>query len=695
MEREKTWQNRPIQRLPEEVVGKIAAGEVVESPAAALKELIENSVDAGATAITVETREGGIAYFRVTDNGCGIPSEDIRMAFERHATSKIRSSDELFDVHSLGFRGEALASIAAVAKVTLTTRTAREDRGVKAVNIGGLLKPPEDAASPEGTTIVVQELFFNTPARLKFLKKPSVEGSRVADLVLRMLLSNPGVSFRLIQNEKQVYHSPGDGKLRSAVFSVLGREVTEQLHAVEYAEGGVRVEGFVGIGAVARGNRAQQSFFVNGRYVRSAPLTQALEIGCRERVLTGQFPICVLHLHIPPALVDVNVHPNKLEVRFSDEPLLQGILERAVREALMPSSSMTENALAAAPRIAWNDAAPAREPGQVQTREIVPPPEQVRLAMNMPAQLGAQPEASASLAGEASASTNAQADSGENPTTPPIQAEAAQASAQPEPRFADVVQDFFASMPAPAVRVHQSASPIKPPTQVLGFGAYPDDTRPAQSVAPSSAEAPRAPEPPAIAAPEPELAPYRVLGAVFRTYILIEQGETMLLIDQHAAHERLLYERLMRSLEMGQGSQELLVAQVVSVGPAERERLLAFEDIVRDAGYSFDFFGEDAVRISAVPVILGEPEVRAGFLQMLDSLGELRLLSTREKRREAIVQMSCKRAVKGGDALAPAEIEALLREMQRSEAPPTCPHGRPLVVVLTKQELEKRFKRIV
>jgi len=593
---------RPIQRLPEEVVGKIAAGEVVESPAAAIKELVENSIDAGATAITVETREGGIAYFRVADNGCGIPASDIRMAFERHATSKLRVADELFDVRSLGFRGEALASIAAVAKVALTTRTAGEDRGVKAVNVGGMLSPPTDAASPEGTTVVVQELFFNTPARLKFLKKPAAEGARVADMALRMLLSRPDISFRLIQNGKQVYHSPGDGKLRSAMFSVYGREVTEQLCAVDYADGGVQVEGFVGVGAAARGNRTHQSFFVNGRYVRSGALTLALEAACRERVGSGQFPICALRINVPFATVDVNVHPNKLEVRFSDESLLQGVVERAVRQALLPADiqeGMAGHAIQSAPRITLQE-------------EKTPQ------------------------------------------------------------RFGEVVQDFFAFMPAkPAVTAT--------PSRVRDSGQLP--------ARPSSA-------PPELAGyPKPALPPFRVLGVAFQTYILVEQENKLLLIDQHAAHERLLYERLTRSLASGQGSQELLVAQTVSLDAADRERLRAFEDAVRDAGYDFDYFGEDAVQIRGVPVILGEPQAKESFLSMLDRLGELRLLSTKEKRREAILQMACKRAVKGGDSLEPAEIEALLRDMQQGDGPPTCPHGRPLVVVLTRQELEKRFKR--
>ncbi len=615
-------ERKSIQRLPEEVVGKIAAGEVVESPAAAIKELIENSIDAGATNVTVETRDGGIAYFRVTDNGGGIAPEDVKMAFERHATSKIRTADDLFAVQSLGFRGEALASIAAVAKVTLTSRARGSDRGIKAVNIGGRFESIQDAGTPEGTTIMVQDLFFNTPVRLKFLKKPGTEGARVADMVLRMMLSNPTVGFRLIQNDKQVYHSPGDGKLASAIYSAYGREVSERLFAVDGDDGGIHVWGVVGIGAIARSNRTQQSFFINGRYVHSALLTQAVEAACRERVLIGQFPLCVLHLQLPATLVDVNVHPNKLEVRFSDESLVSACIQRIVRDALR------QDPIASAPEIKLvREELPERPAAEVKAQVIAPPPpemEQVRM-------------------------------------TPPTE------------RFADVAAGFFSQVASTPAKMSERGYIPPPP---------PPDIAPPVFVAPM---------PP----PVEEAPPFSVIGVAFRTYILVQQGDKLLLIDQHAAHERMLYEKLMRSLGEGSGSQQLLVPQVVKVTPAERDRLTQYEEAVREAGFEFDFFGDDAVQVRAVPIILGEPEAKQAFTGMLDQLSELKLLSTQQKRRDAIVQMSCKRAIKGGDTLDNREIAALLEEMRASEAPPTCPHGRPLVVVLTRNELEKRFRRIV
>ena len=314
-------EDRPILKLNQELIGKIAAGEVVESPASAIKELVENSLDAGATCVTVEIRDGGIAYLRVTDNGRGIRSRDVRMAFERHATSKITKSDDLFALHTLGFRGEALASIAAVSKLTITTRSIHEETGTRAINEGGEIKSITEAASPQGTTIVARELFYNTPVRLKFLKKPATEAAKVAEMIARLILAHPDVSFRLIHNGKQIYASSGNGDLRSAVFSLYGREIAGAMIAVK-SEGAVAVSGLVGVGLQARSNRARQTFIVNGRTIRSQVLTQALEDGCRERVTIGHYPICVLNIEMPTNMVDVNVHPNKLEVRFSDERLL-------------------------------------------------------------------------------------------------------------------------------------------------------------------------------------------------------------------------------------------------------------------------------------------------------------------------------------------------------------------------------------
>ena len=330
-------EDRPIQRLDDALIGKIAAGEVVENPASAIKEMVENSLDSGAKAITVEIRDGGISFIRVTDNGRGIRSKDIRMAFERHATSKIISTEDLFHLSTLGFRGEALASIAAVSKLTLTTHRIGETIGTRTVNEGGVIREITDAAAPQGTTIVVRELFYNTPVRLKFLKKPATEAAKVADVLQKLILSRPDISLRLISNGKQVYSSSGNGDLRSAVFCVYGRETAENMVSV-HAEGSVSVDGLIGVGQEARANRARQTFIINGRSIRSPLLSQAIEDGARERYTIGHYPICVLHLNMPATLVDVNVHPNKLEVRFSDENLIYQKVSEAIAGAFSTST---------------------------------------------------------------------------------------------------------------------------------------------------------------------------------------------------------------------------------------------------------------------------------------------------------------------------------------------------------------------
>lgn len=328
-----------IRLLSDDVIGKIAAGEVVERPAAAIKEMVENSLDAGATAITVEIRDGGISYFRVTDNGSGIQQSEIRMAFERHATSKISSAHDLTAIQTLGFRGEALASIASVAHVTCTTRTRNDNSGIKVVNKGGKLESIEEAACPEGTSFVVRDLFFNTPVRLKFLKKPATEAGYVSDLMMRLILSRPDVSFRYISQGKVLYHSAGDGKLASALFSIYGKD-SRSMREVKGHQGGVLLHGYVGVGDNARATRAHQSFFINGRYMKSAVLSAGVEAACREHLMQGRYPSCVLHLTMPFEMVDVNVHPNKLECRFQDESALHAAIEAIVRDAFAEKSPL-------------------------------------------------------------------------------------------------------------------------------------------------------------------------------------------------------------------------------------------------------------------------------------------------------------------------------------------------------------------
>lgn len=685
-------EDRPIQRLSDEIIGKIAAGEVVESPASAIKELVENSLDAGATCVTVEIRDGGISYLRVTDNGRGIPSRDVRLAFERHATSKIRKSDDLFDLHTLGFRGEALASIAAVSRLTLTTRSAREDTGTRAVNEGGVIRSITEAASPQGTTIVARDLFFNTPVRLKFLKKPVTEAAKVAEMVARMILAHPEIAFRLVHNDKQIYASSGNGDLRSAVFCLYGRETAGAMIPVS-SEGSVSVAGLVGVGLQARSNRARQTFIVNGRTIRSQLLTQALEDGCRERVTIGHYPICVLNIDMPNALVDVNVHPNKLEVRFSNENLIYQSVKGAVQD------SFTVSPLASAPSLF---------------------PENKEERVSTPAVRVIDTDTSEGL--EQARRENAAPVGETAPEKPPVRAHVvsvkltgAEKTEKPVSRPTPVQQADFSSFVTNyfgGAALRESVIPARenvpqaidapvavPEKEPQAKRAEAEEKTPPVLPEEKAAQPEKAAEQQTLPVEDAEKKPnplqgYKMIGVAFDTYIMLQNDKQMIFIDQHAAHERILYEKLMREIDSGAGSQVLMVAQVVHVTPQDRAKIEQFAQEIASAGFDIEPFGDDAYQIRAVPNVLGVPQSREAFLDMVDHLGELRVLSTQQKRRDAILQMACKKAIKGGDRLSMEEIEPLLADMLATGAPPTCPHGRPLVVTLTRSELEKRFRRI-
>lgn len=678
-------EDRPILRLDQELIGKIAAGEVVESPASAIKELVENSLDAGSTCVTVEIRDGGIAYLRVTDNGRGIRARDVRMAFERHATSKITKSDDLFALHTLGFRGEALASIAAVSKLTLTTKSIHEESGTRVVNEGGEIKGITEAASPQGTTIVARELFYNTPVRLKFLKKPTTEASKVAEVIARLILAHPDVSFRLIHNGKQIYASSGNGDLRSAVFSLYGRETASAMIPVK-SEGSVSVNGLVGVGLQARSNRARQTFIVNGRTIRSQVLTQALEDGCRERVTIGHYPICVLNIDMPTNTVDVNVHPNKLEVRFSDEHLVYENVCGAVADSFsvsplksaphmtltreVPQTTLNPSVVQVIDTQTESGIEQAREQTETEARQ--PVIKTINIQINPPKQ-------------EESVQQQTETDK----PTPQQQAD-----------FTSFVTQYFGG-----AALRESVVPGR--QEPLGFAKL-NDRLAEQSETAGKAEAietQRAEKKPEAVQQEllpkqeantlgDELSGYSMVGVAFDTYIILQNQKQLIMIDQHAAHERILYEKLMREIDAGVGSQLLMVAQVVHVTPQDAVKIEAYREDIQAAGFDIEPFGDDAYQIRAVPNVLGVPQTKSAFLDMVDRLGELRVLSTAQKRRDAILQMACKKAVKGGDKLTMEEIKPLLVDMLRTNAPPTCPHGRPLVVVLERTEIEKRFKRI-
>ncbi len=633
-----------IRLLTQEVIGKIAAGEVVERPSAAIKELVENSLDAGATAVTVEIRDGGITYFRVTDNGSGIRQSEIRMAFERHATSKITASDDLNAIQTLGFRGEALASIAAVAKVTCTTRTHADDTGIKVQNEGGQITSMEETACPEGTTFVVRELFYNTPVRLKFLKKPVTEAGLVSDLMMRLILSRPDVSFRYVSQGKTLYHSAGDGQLESAVFSIYGTEMKRTMRRVHGCEGGVVVDGYVGIGEGARSNRSHESFFINGRYMRSGLLSSAVESGVRERVMIGKYPTCVIHLTMPYEQVDVNVHPNKLEVRFQNESAVAQAVENIIRDSIADRDALERPT----PMLLTEEERPQLPVQVTKTVSTNTPQTQPLMVKSQTVPAMTAVESTSSLA------------------------------AVPVQQRAPIPTVPVMRSPAATVQRYLEEETLPPPLSSVPETAIqtPMEGEQVESFLP---DAPK---------------PMKLLGVVFNTFILVEYEDHLLMIDQHAVHERLLFDKLSKAYDQHEAGQELLVPLVLHVSRREQELLEDNKAMLESIGLSVESFGDQEISVRSLPMILGQPQAADFIRDILDQLQSERGQINMDKRRASILQLACKKAVKGGDPLSEDEIRDLVSRMIDQQVTPTCPHGRPLVVAISHRELDKRFKRI-
>ncbi len=690
-----------IRKLSSELIGKIAAGEVVERPASVVKELVENAIDAGATHITVELRGGGIEYLRISDNGKGIPAGQIRLAFERHATSKLQTEEELYRIHTLGFRGEALASVAAVAKVTCTTKTADAEFGVRCQVEGGEFTDIRQAASPVGTTFVVEDLFYNTPVRRKFLKKPAIEAGLVSDYMLRLILSHPEIAFRFVSQGKTIYHSMGDGKLDSALFCLYGKDAFRQMIPVSGHQSGVVLKGFIGVGELSRGNRQQQSFFINGRFFRSGVLSRALENGCEGRVMIGKFPMCALFLEMPYQNVDVNVHPNKLEVRFQDESAVAEAVRQIVYDALHQEQLGQRLRAPASEK-----PAPVTESGFTVT-ELPGAPDAVKPVPAAPA-VAAQPAAPA-------------ADRPQTDAALEQKDEAAAANAAPLRPVTVPVQTggggaFHASYGAAPRTVFQPAAPSvwdRPrnaaPKPAAGWGnaeerpAVPEirETAVPQPVKPAPAAPGSVPQPPEqtrlaeVETPEEAAAVPRLVGIVFDTYWIFEAGDRLLWLDQHAAHERILYDRFMKRYDGEQISQRLLSPQLVQLSGRDMALFEEIQPYLEKAGFQAEAFDERSVAVHAIPTLFGENgDPKELFLEALDQWQQGRGEKTSDRMRSQVAQMACKHAIKGGDKLNQQEIQGFLKEMLQSQSMPTCPHGRPIVIETTRYALEKRFKRI-
>lgn len=651
-----------INVLDKHVAELIAAGEVVERPSSVIKELVENAIDAGASIVTVEIRRGGVTYMRVTDNGCGIDREDVATAFLRHATSKVREKDDLDAILTLGFRGEALASISAVSHVDLITKTPDSEIGTHYASSGGSDIEIEDAGCPNGTTITVRDIFYNVPARMKFLKKDTAEGNSVAGLMDKIALSHPEISFRLIRDGKETLHTPGDGKLVSTIYAVFGKEFSTNLLPVEYSLGGVRVWGYVSSPLGSRPNRSMQNFFINGRFVRSRTAAVALEEAYKGSIMVGKFPACVLHLALSSSAVDVNVHPAKLEVRFVNERPIFDAVFHAVKSAL--SASRETKSLDLTPR-----AKPLVHPYKPDVLEKA---EQTRLSVpitekSTPKVPERQPETITYLL-----------DSAPRPIEP-IRPADIQSSIE---RLLDVE-------PQPEKPV--SAPEKQPEIVVPDIEVEPEDEPPP----PPKAERKAPPSLQPVVKAEPVAAPvHTVIGEAFDTYIIVQyDAETLMFIDKHAAHERLLYEQLKSRSEVA-AAQTLLTPVTVTLDKNEYTAVLANLALFADAGFDVEDFGSGTVLVRTAPLHLSGADIEGSVLEMASYLEQNKTDITTEHADWLYHNIACRAAIKGGCASKREELVALAERLEANPEVRYCPHGRPIYVMLKKKTLEKEFGRI-
>ena len=683
-----------IQQLDTHVANLIAAGEVVERPASVVKELLENAVDAGASKVTIEIRDGGMTFLRVTDNGCGMAPEDARTAFLRHATSKLRTADDLAAIGTMGFRGEALAAIASVSRIDLMTKTAGSLSGVSLHLEAGQILEEEEAGCPEGTTIIIRDLFYNTPARMKFMKSDTVEGARVASAVQLQALAHPEVAIQFLRDGKQILSTPGTGGLQAALYCVYGRDCARMVEVRSRWEN-YTLTGYVSKPSDSRPSRSMQTFFVNDRPVKSRLLVTALEEAYRNQIMVGKFPACVLHLTVPSPAVDVNVHPAKTEVKFLSEKSVFDCVHYGVLGTLNktpdrpqvhfknePKEDEEEFASDIQPLVPFNHPVPPKNSGIPQKKEnffrTMTPEEYKTFSAAITDAPQPRKEAAAATLSRIEPSVEVH-----EPVLRP------QVSSNPMP---------------PVFPAAPKAAPQKPAVNPLfpSLDAVPQDVQPAVEKLPevSPQEVPpvveKAPEPvmEQEELPMPHVEPWRLVGELYRTYIIVEQGDNTFLIDKHAAHERINFEKLKANQEKISG-QALLSPVAVRLSPAGCGELLANQDMMEELGFEIEEFGENTVLVRQIPMDLSPEDAE----DALESLSADLLAGRREHkdtvRDDLLHTVACKAAIKAGWITDEKELYALVKQVMEREDLKYCPHGRPICITLSKHQLEKQFKRIV
>ena len=680
--------------LDQNTIDKIAAGEVVERPASVVKELVENAMDAGATAITVEIRDGGISLVRITDNGSGIPAEQVPLAFLRHATSKIRSVEELVQIASLGFRGEALSSISAVAQVEMITKTPDALTGTRYVIEGGAEKANEEVGAPTGTTFLVRNLFYNTPARQKFLKTPVTEANAVTSVVEQLALSHPGISFKYMVNSQVKLHTSGNRNLKELVYNIYGRDIARELIEIHSESPLMTIDGFIGKPVISRGNRNFENYYVNGRYVRSKLLARAIEDGYQTSMMQHKYPFTLFYVQMDGEAVDVNVHPTKMELRFSNNEAIYKTLFEIIRGALthkdfIPEVPVQEEKI----RKRENIKAPLPEPFERRGVEMVRSggrfqPQDIQQGTD-------------GQSGFAASKENEDVQ-----TTIPMQSAAPQKESAPP----ENLSVFNSLLPKKETAVtEQSADRVSESNTYTVSKPVPQPIQADKTTASLPEETAAALPESKVTYEQQELAAvsegfltkdakkkHKIIGQLFDTYWMVEYEDKLFIIDQHAAHEKVLYEKTMKKVrEKTFSSQTLSPPIILTLSIEEIEMLEKYREQIDAFGYEIEPFGGKEYAVTAIPADFTGIDTKTMFLEMLDDFANINENDSPNAIMEKVASMSCKAAIKGNQHISRPEAERLIDELLELENPYNCPHGRPTIISMTKYEIEKKFKRIV
>lgn len=663
-----------IKLLDKTTIDKIAAGEVIERPSSVVKELLENSIDAGASVITVEIKEGGLSFIRVTDNGCGIPKEEVKTAYLRHATSKIETAEDLSCIESLGFRGEALSTIAAVSQTEMITKIPEDLIGIKYVIHGGMEIEYSEVGVPDGTTIVVRNLFFNTPARKKFLKSAMTEGSYINDLVLKLALSHPNIAFKLISNGQVKIDTSGNGKIKDTIYQLFGRDITTNLIELNFANENIKISGYIGKPFLQRGNRGLENYFINNRYIKSNVINRAIEEGYKTFVMQHKFPFTVLYFELMPEKCDINVHPTKMEFKYENEKELFEVVTKAVRNSLEGREIIPK------------DETRNEQNNTVKEKNFERPPEPFENQRNVSAMMPTAnsrvqkytPSYSAleELIEKESKEVGLIKEDGVlyTPTNnnPEIKEEAFSTSKQEQITPSESGQQVFPII-RPAINAYQKTEENARIIKDGQMSLFEDDFL-----------------------TEKARKKHRIIGQLFGTYWLIEYERNLYIMDQHAAHEKVNFERLMKDFENKEIlQQQLLPPIIVSVSYIERQAILDNYDLFMRFGFDISEFGGNEFKISAVPSNLygiGEKDL---FMDFVSSLINNNGYMSHDVFIKKLATMACKASVKGNMHISVEEADALIDELLTLDNPYTCPHGRPTIISISEAELEKKFKRVI